>query len=84
MYNEEAAEFIRKHLIEDDTKWKVMCLAFRALQKQIPKKPLQACGHATERWMNYCPICGQRIDWEGEEDEAYRCGCADSGNKRSH
>ena len=36
-----------------------------ALQKQIPKPPLQACGHTTDRSMNYCPICGQRLDWTG-------------------
>lgn len=61
MNNEEAAEYIREHLVE------AMYMAYQALQKQIPKKPLQACGHTTERWMNYCPICGQRIDWDGEE-----------------
>lgn len=44
-------------------------MAVSALEKQIPKKPLQACGHATELFkkdislMNYCPICGQKIDW---------------------
>ena len=68
MTSKEAAEYIREHLVGDDTKWdKAMHLAYCALQKQIPKKALQACGHATERWMNYCPICGQRIDWEGDE-----------------
>ena len=36
-----------------------------ALQKQIPKPPLQACGHTPDRSMNYCPICGQRLDWTG-------------------
>lgn len=76
MNNEEAAEYIGEHLIEDDTKWdKAMHMAYQALQKQIPKKPLQACGHATELFrksipsMNYCPICGQRIDWRGEDDK---------------
>lgn len=76
MTNKQAAEYIRRHLVEDDTKWdKAMRLSYCALQKQIPKRPLQACGHATEMFresipsMNYCPICGQRIDWEGEEDE---------------
>ena len=70
MTSKEAAEYIRRHLIEDDTKWdKAMFLAFCAIEKQIPKKPSQACSHVTERWMNYCPMCGQRIDWEGEENE---------------
>ena len=69
MNNKEAAEYIKRHVVEEDgTARKAMYLAYWALQKQIPKKPLQACGHATERWMNYCPICGQRIDWEGEDE----------------
>lgn len=75
MSSSEAAEYIGECLIKDDAKWnKVMCLAYWALQRQIPKRPLQACGHATERFresipmMNYCPICGQRIDWKGEDD----------------
>ena len=34
-----------------------------ALEKQTPKPPLQACGHTTEKWMSYCPFCGQRLDW---------------------
>lgn len=69
MNNKEAAEYIKGHVVEEDgTTRKAMYLAYWALQKQIPKKPLQACGHATEHWMNYCPICGQRIDWEGEDE----------------
>ena len=26
-----------------------------------------ACGTTVRRWMNYCPECGQRSDWEGVE-----------------
>lgn len=37
--------------------------ALQAVEKQIPKKPFTACGHTTNRTMNYCPICGQRLDW---------------------
>ena len=37
--------------------------AIEALEKQIPKKPFQACGHATNSSMNFCPICGQALDW---------------------
>lgn len=39
----------------------------KALEKQIPKKPLQACGHATDKTMNYCPVCGQALDWSDTE-----------------
>ena len=53
-------------------KWKEAvdeaCLvACEALEKQIPKKPLQACGHRTDRTMNYCPMCGQALDWSDKE-----------------
>ena len=39
-----------------------------ALEKQIPKKPLQACGHNTNRTMNFCPICGQALDWSDTDE----------------
>ena len=38
-----------------------------ALEKQTPKKPFQACGHATNKTMNYCPMCGQALDWSDTE-----------------
>lgn len=44
----------------------VLTDAEKAMKKQIPKPPLQACGHTTEPWMNYCPRCGQRLDWTKE------------------
>lgn len=28
-----------------------------------------ACGETLNKWMNYCPKCGQRIDWEGADNE---------------
>ena len=50
-----------------------------ALQKSIPKKPnihelggdiyytcyWVSCGETLTKWFNYCPKCGQKIDWEG-------------------
>lgn len=58
-------------------------VAISAIEKQIPKKPIITkfdngaelincgvcvmCSHIT-RAVDYCPHCGQRIDWtEGEE-----------------
>ena len=38
-------------------------IIIEALEKQIPKKPFQACGHNTNRTMNFCPMCGQALDW---------------------
>ena len=40
--------------------------AIAALEKQLHKKPLRACGHATNRTMNFCPMCGQALDWSDE------------------
>lgn len=50
-----------------------------ALDKQIPKKPLDiraypneakfadcpVCGQVVDEWSPYCDQCGQAIDWEG-------------------
>ena len=52
-----------------------------AMAKQEPKIPQiyelgggyffrchwMSCNADINRFMNYCPICGQRIDWEGIE-----------------
>ena len=51
-----------------------------AMTKQDPKDPIVhelgggfyyschwlTCGATISRWMNYCPECGQRIDWSVE------------------
>lgn len=29
------------------------------------KCPWMSCNEDITRWHNYCPKCGQRIDWEG-------------------
>ena len=50
-------------------------LACKALEKQIPKKPYweygvwhcKSCGLDVFRDDFFCPICGQEIDWEGDE-----------------
>lgn len=59
--------------------WKTTLYTCReALQKQIPKKPLQDClcpncgkcsvmdGEYGEPY-NFCPECGKAIDWRDEE-----------------
>lgn len=58
-------------------------MAIKALEKQIPKKPERLKGSlfGEERYYhkcptcgdpyvddNYCPICGQALDWSGEDD----------------
>ena len=58
-----------------------------ALRRQYPKKPdvvelggdyyyscfWATCNTTLQKWMNYCPVCGQRIDW-GEKEEDYEYG----------
>ena len=44
------------------------------MEKQIPKKPLEGgmfhcliCMFPLKKTMNYCPGCGQKIDWSEED-----------------
>ena len=82
MTNEEVYEIIKSSLRDDviDTKSffprKVRGACLKALEKQIPKKPINltcpTCGfdRIDNSWwvFTYCPKCGQLLDWE-EEDE---------------
>lgn len=59
-------------------------LTIEALEKQIPKKPVKKyfgyfldfldtcpyCEHVynTNEKYSYCPNCGQKLDWSGEND----------------
>lgn len=60
-----------------------LAMAIKALEKQIPKKPLYAvvsrddavhcpicecfvCFRGAKEY-NYCPKCGQKLDWSDEE-----------------
>jgi hypothetical protein len=54
---------------------------FNALQNAIPRKPSKhelggdvyytchwlKCNEQLKSWWQYCPVCGQKIDWEGED-----------------
>ena len=47
-------------------------MAIEALEKQIPKKKKKRnecpeCGYSYA-FEEYCPNCGQAIDWSGEDD----------------
>lgn len=91
---EEALETIRCEVDEEGHCGYIeneLRVAMTALEKQIPKKPLDICtpcvtwglcptckGELTELGgrpnrvfvnMAYCPDCGQKLDWEGIEDE---------------
>ena len=67
----ELANRYRSDLIVDDTK--ALKMAIGALRKQEPMNLVndhcQYCGEDARNWtgdepFNYCPNCGQKIDWE--------------------
>lgn len=39
-------------------------------EKQVPKRPIMGrcanCGIDLDTW-NFCPVCGQKLDWSDEE-----------------
>ena len=55
---------------------------FEALQNAVPMKPIKhelggdyyyschwmKCNEQLKRWWRYCPWCGQKIDWKGENE----------------
>lgn len=56
-------------------------LALKALEKQVPKKVMyrefemlgeqifcSECQHAVDDGTEYCPTCGQALDWSDEGD----------------
>ena len=47
--------------------------ALFALEKQLPKKPIvvdedcPSCGEPMNAHYNFCPICGQALDWSDKK-----------------
>ncbi len=55
---------------------------FDALQNAIPQEPTKhelgggyyytchwlSCNEQLRRWWRYCPVCGQKIRWKGEDE----------------
>lgn len=82
MTNEEAIIDIREN-IQPIIGGKSLELAISALEKQIPKKPLNPCGryfgkakggncpccgaHTNSITNNYCRKCGRKLDWGDTE-----------------
>lgn len=81
---EDALEFFKKQsvleqVVSNDEKSRCFSLAVDALEKQIPKKPLEEkryygigkCPTCNAVFMdnttNYCGNCGQAIDWSDSE-----------------
>lgn len=55
----------------DEEQEQAIATAIKALEKQIPKKPIfKYCPHCSGGVMDYaeyCYKCGQKLDWEGIE-----------------
>lgn len=76
---EEAINYVvqeRDTYIEVCEEWEALDMAIKALEKQIPKKPIDlanstyskcpTCGNF--HFDNYCANCGQKIDWIKNEN----------------
>ena len=58
--------------------YKANLIAISALEKQMPKKVIRVSNNRTDgcsecyvefyEKFNYCPNCGQRLDWEEENE----------------
>ena len=82
MTNKEAIEQLRERLAITDYRqqipeyYEAIELAVEALEKQMPKKPNKLnCPHCSfngidNSWwvFDFCPKCGQAIDWSDEDD----------------
>jgi len=80
MTNEKAIEILTdlRYFDDDcDTDVEAIEIAIEALEKQIPERLKREkilhthlcpeCGLPAVAWLNYCPKCGQKIDWSEEE-----------------
>lgn len=61
---------------------KIVSEAFKALERQIPKKPIcreqgstvllngvcPKCSNVVHAYDNYCSFCGQKLNWRDEDD----------------
>ena len=70
MTNEKALEIIGNAKPSDAEMLSALCSAAVALEKQIPKRAGSgkftgqcACGKFVFVDQNFCPKCGQRLDW---------------------
>lgn len=84
MNNEEALALFKNHEYMTDFSWQdeMSEIAIKALEKQIPKKlkitqSTKRCASCNRQISgignihskrHYCVNCGQKIDWEGEEE----------------
>lgn len=82
MTNEEALAHFKNHEYMTDFSWQdeMSEVAIKAIERQIPKKPLEItfmgevrCP-ACQKWMghnqvgDFCLHCGQKIDWEKADE----------------
>ena len=63
------------HVFDHDRK-EALSLAISALEKQIPKKPIEPdglfykcpiCKNCIRDYNRYCTVCGHKLDWSEDE-----------------
>lgn len=78
MTRDEAIKYAKENILAYTSEMaEFKALAIEALEKQIPKKPIELncprCrfnGIDNSWWVfTYCPECGQAIDWSEDNDE---------------
>lgn len=78
MNEQEAIEFIKNSdtlRVTNKKATEAVRLSLEALEKQVAKKPVDrfmfkecpTCGSVEIEGCGYCPECGQKLDWSGEE-----------------
>ena len=84
MTEREAIEWIKELKVSEEIQEfyyaesfiKAFDIAIQALEKQIPKKPIDrcmyeecpTCGNVEIVFCKHCPDCGQRLDWRDENE----------------
>lgn len=79
MTEEKALEQLKYHEYWTTYSWQdeVCEIAIKALEKQIPKKPIPQDRQHIRYSMNYtCPSCGKCFSGTGIADYCYHCGQA--------
>lgn len=75
--SEQARNDLERLLLRDERPAdKVVALACKALEKQIPKKPIKAKEHIMYSMCYICPNCQKNFSGTGIASYCYHCGQA--------
>ena len=84
MTYQEAIRILKTGTISVQEKLRARDIAISALEKQAPRKPVEVAGAMDIEYVctccnaeidelagNFCPGCGQAIDWSGEDESTH-------------